>query len=61
MKAVFAELIGNVKISISQTMNSLMVSGATAELDRIEQIVRDMDKQDIAGSSTPRTIKLTIL
>ncbi len=54
-----AELIGNVKISISQTMNSLMVSGATAELDRIEQIVRDMDKQDIAGSSTPRTIKLT--
>ncbi|NLX12758.1 MAG: hypothetical protein GXY44_03775, partial [Phycisphaerales bacterium] len=54
-----SDLLGNVKISISQAMNSLMVSGATTELDRIEQIVREMDRQEISGSSAPRTIKLT--
>jgi len=50
-------LVGNIKLSSSASMNTLIVSGDKKDLDHIEQVVTDMDKQ-VSGAGAPRIVKL---
>jgi len=51
------ELIGGIRIQASAIMNALIVSGTAEELDKIQAMVQQMDKQ-VVGAGAPKIIKV---
>jgi len=45
------DLVGDIRIQASATMNALIVSGSTAEIERVQNLVRTMDNEEIIGTS----------
>ncbi|MGQ9649636.1 MAG: secretin N-terminal domain-containing protein [Phycisphaerae bacterium] len=50
-----SELIGDIRLQASATLNALIASGSQDELDRVEKIALDMDKQ-VEGAGAPKII-----
>jgi len=46
------DLVGDIRIQASTTMNILIVSGSTAEIERVQNLVRTMDNEQITGTSS---------
>ncbi|HSW44231.1 MAG TPA: secretin N-terminal domain-containing protein [Phycisphaerae bacterium] len=54
-----AELVNDTRLQASPTMNALVVSGSTSEIERVQKLVQTMDREDVAGSSSvPQIIKV---
>ncbi len=52
-----SDLIGDIRLQASGTLNALIVSGSKEELDRIEKDALHMDKE-VAGAGVPKIIKI---
>jgi len=54
-----AELVNDLRIQASPTMNALVVSGQSAQIERVQKLVQSMDKQELVGSSeVPQIIEV---
>jgi type II secretory pathway component GspD/PulD (secretin) len=47
-----AALVNDVRLQVSPSMNALVVSGASADIERVQTLTQTMDKEDLAGSSS---------
>ncbi len=52
-----SELVGDIRLQPSVTMNAIVASGSAAELDRIQSIIQGMD-HEVVGGNAPRIVKL---
>ncbi|NLE61042.1 MAG: hypothetical protein GX616_22070, partial [Planctomycetes bacterium] len=52
-----SELIGDIRLQASATLNALIASGSQDELDRVQKIALDMDKQ-VEGAGAPKIIPI---
>jgi hypothetical protein len=52
-----SDLIGDIRLQASATLNALVVSGSQEEINRVEKIVLDMDKE-VEGAGVPKIIPL---
>jgi len=53
-----SELVGDLRLQVSPTLNALIVSGGSKEeIDRVQNIVMGMDK-DVEGAGVPQIIKV---
>jgi type II secretory pathway component GspD/PulD (secretin) len=52
-----SDLIGDIRLQASPTLNALVASGSKEELDRVEQRVLAMD-QEVQGAGEPKVIKV---
>lgn len=52
-----SDLMGGIRLQASPTLNALIASGSTEELDRVQKIALDLDKQ-VEGAGAPKVIKV---
>ena len=54
-----SELVGDLRLQVSPTLNALIVSGGSKkDIDRVQDIVMGMDQEDVAGAGAPKIIAL---
>lgn len=52
-------LSGDVRISVSSTTNSLVVSGGKEQLDRVAAVIAELDVEILDGGNRPEILRLT--
>jgi len=53
------ELVGDLRLQASASMNALIVSGSSEQIERVQQLAQAMDREDLAGTAAaPRIIEL---
>jgi type II secretory pathway component GspD/PulD (secretin) len=53
-----SDLVGDIRLQSSPTLNALMVSGSKTNLDRVEEIVKGVDKEIPGAGTAPKIIKM---